>query len=173
MNSNYFIHLEWVPNDFLGPELFDLDLTVFLLNKEGKVAKEEDFIFYNHLSNENESVKHSGDNIEEQDGTMKEEVVIQLDELPEEVVRIAFAVAIHVHVKNLNFGQISEARLQVVHTPTEKPLITYDLTEDFSLDTAILMGEFEREAEGWKFKSLVQSFHSLKEISEGFGLKVM
>jgi len=172
MDSNFLINLEWTPNDFLSSESFDVDLTVFLLNNEGKVTSEHDFIFFNNLTNEDQSVTHSGDNIEQQDGKLKEEVKIKLDELAEDYQRVVFAVSINMDEKNINFGQISNAKLAVSDFNTKESVISYDLTEDFSFDTAIVMGEFEREEDEWTFKSLIQSFNNLEEISERFGLSV-
>lgn len=172
MNYSFLIRLEWLPTDFLSSEAFDLDLTVFLLNSEGEVAKEQDFIFYNNLVNENEAVTHSGDNIEGKDGKLAEEVKIQLAKLTENITRIAFAVSLNLHEENISFGQISNAYLKVINLDTEELVIDYDLSEDFAFDIAIIVGEFERGENGWLFKSLIQSANSLEDISKSYGLKI-
>ena len=41
---------------------FDLDISAFLLNAEEKVAKDEDFIFYNNMESEAKAVIHTGSN---------------------------------------------------------------------------------------------------------------
>lgn len=166
------MHLEWSPNDFLGSDLFDVDLSVFLLNEEGKVEKEQDFIFYNNLSDSQEAVLHMGDNLEQQNGLMKEDVKIHLEDIEEQIKRVAGVVSINIEDKDINFGQIANAHLYVKNIMTNEIIVSYDLTEDFSFENSILMCEFEKDEEGWIFKSIIQSYNSLAEISESFGLNV-
>ncbi len=56
------IGLGWDTNRYDGGQDFDLDACVFLLGSNGKVLKDEDFIFYNNLSARNGAVVHTGDN---------------------------------------------------------------------------------------------------------------
>ena len=44
------IGLGWDTNSYDGGYDFDLDACAFLLGENGKVLKDEDFIFYNNLS---------------------------------------------------------------------------------------------------------------------------
>ncbi len=57
------IGLGWDTNRYDGGKDFDLDASAFLLNADGKVRKDEDFIFYGNLKSSDGSVTHTGDNL--------------------------------------------------------------------------------------------------------------
>ena len=54
--------LGWDTNMFDGGDDFDLDVSLFMVGKSGKVEQDEDFIFYNNLKHPSEAVEHLGDN---------------------------------------------------------------------------------------------------------------
>ena len=54
------IGLGWDTNRYDGGKDFDLDASAFLLNADGKVRKDEDFIFYGNLKSSDGSVRHTG-----------------------------------------------------------------------------------------------------------------
>lgn len=56
------IGLGWDTNRYDGGSDFDLDASVFLLGANGKVLRDEDFVFYNNLNGRNGAVVHTGDN---------------------------------------------------------------------------------------------------------------
>ena len=55
------IGLGWDTNKYDGGSDFDLDASVFLLGANGKVLRDEDFVFYNNLNGRNGAVVHTGD----------------------------------------------------------------------------------------------------------------
>ena len=56
------VGLGWDTNRYDGGAEFDLDASAFLLGANGKVRKDEDFIFYGNLKSADGSVTHTGDN---------------------------------------------------------------------------------------------------------------
>ena len=48
--------LGWDTNMFDGGDDFDLDVSLFMVGKSGKVEQDEDFIFYNNLKHPSEAV---------------------------------------------------------------------------------------------------------------------
>ena len=56
------VGLGWDTNRYSGRAEFDLDASAFLLGANGKVRKDEDFIFYGNLKSADGSVTHTGDN---------------------------------------------------------------------------------------------------------------
>ena len=56
------VGLGWDTNRYSGGAEFDLDASAFLLGANGKVRKDEDFIFYGNLKSADGSVTHTGDN---------------------------------------------------------------------------------------------------------------
>ena len=56
------IGLGWDVNKYDGGNDFDLDASAFLLDSNGKVRNDSDFIFYGNLKHSSGSVCHTGDN---------------------------------------------------------------------------------------------------------------
>ena len=138
---------------------FDLDASVFLLGENGKVRSHSDFVFFNNLKSADGSVEHLGDNLTGEGEGDDEQVKIQLDAVPADVTRIVFTVTIHeAEARKQNFGQISNAFIRIVNQDGEKELARYDLSEDFSTETALVFGEVYRHNSDWKMKAIGQGY---------------
>lgn len=153
---------------------FDLDAVAFLVNEAGKVVGERNFVFYGNLQNENGSVVHSGDN-RTGDGDGDDEVItLTLNDIPQDVAKAVLAVSIHEgEVNRQTFGQVSNAYVRCVNAETDVELARYDLSEDSSVETAMIFGEIYRHNGEWKFKAIGQGFAGgLKPLVEAHGLSV-
>ena len=138
---------------------FDLDASAFLVNEAGKVARDQDFIFYNNLKSLCESVVHTGDNLTGDGDGDDESLIVELDKVPAGVKKVVVATTIHDYqARAQNFGQVQNAFIRVVDNRTGTELVRYDLTEDFSTETAMLMGELYRNNNEWKFRAVGQGY---------------
>ena len=62
--------------------------------------------------------------------------------VPTTIEKIAFAITIHdAEERNQNFGQVSNSYVRIVNDANGEELIRYDLGEDFSIETAVVVGE--------------------------------
>lgn len=168
------VGLGWDVNKYDGGQDFDLDATVFLLAEGGKVSGPEDFVFYNNTKGGNGSVVHSGDNLTG-DGDGDDEVIkISLNEVPATTQKIAFAVTIHdAEARQQNFGMVSNAFIRIVSEETGEEIIRYDLGEDFSIETALVVGELYRHSGEWKFSAIGSGYQGgLAALCNDFGLQV-
>lgn len=168
------VGLGWDTNKYDGTEGFDLDSSVFLLNDGGKVSDPSDFIFYNNTTGGNGSVVHSGDNLTGEGSGDDETVSITLNGVPEGVQRIAFTVTIHdAEARGQNFGMVSNSFIRIVNEDTNEELIRYDLGEDFSIETALVVGELYRHNGEWKFNAVGSGYQGgLAALCNDFGLQV-
>ena len=168
------VGLGWDTNKYDGTEGFDLDSSVFLLNDGGKVSDPSDFIFYNNTTGGNGSVVHSGDNLTGEGDGDDETVSITLKSVPEGVQRIAFTVTIHeAEARGQNFGMVSNSFIRIVNEDTSEELIRYDLGEDFSIETALVVGELYRHNGEWKFNAVGSGYQGgLAALCNDFGLQV-
>ena len=138
-----------------GTVKYDVDTSVFLLKADGKVESDADFVFYNNTSSPCGSVKHSGDNTTGLGDGIDESVTVDFTKVPESVEKIVFVVTIHgAKENNQNFGQVPKASIEIVNDSDKTQIAKYDLTEDSSGDTAVVIGEFYRYGEDWKFKAV-------------------
>lgn len=168
------IGLGWDVNKYDGGFDFDLDAAAFLLNDTGKVNGDEDFVFYNNLKHTSGSVEHLGDNLTGEGEGDDEEIKIDLEKVPANVSKIDFTVTIYdAETRNQTFGQVSNAYIRVVDDATGTELIRYDLGEDFSVETAVVVGELYRHGGEWKFNAIGSGFSGgLAALGKNFGVNV-
>lgn len=168
------VGLGWDTNKYDGGKDFDLDSSVFLLGENGKVGSDADFVFYNNTTGGNGSVVHTGDNRTGEGAGDDEQVNIELTKVPESTHRIAFTITIHeAEERNQNFGQVSNSYVRILNEATNEELIRFDLGEDFSIETAIVVGELYRHNGEWKFSAIGSGFQGgLTALATNFGLQV-
>jgi tellurium resistance protein TerD len=153
---------------------FDLDASAFLCSEAGKVRSDADFIFYNNKSSSDGSIVHQGDNLTGEGDGDDEVVAIDLSKVPADVQKVAFTVTIHdADARKQNFGQVSNAYIRVVNKADNKEIVRYDLSEDYSTETAMIFGELYRHGSEWKFKAIGQGFAGgLGSLAQNFGVNI-
>ena len=153
---------------------FDLDASCFLLNADGKVRSDADFIFYNNKTSACGSVQHQGDNLTGVGDGDDEKISVQLTAVPADVVKVAFAVTIHeAEQRKQNFGMVSNAFIRVVNARDDKELARFDLSEDASTNTSLIFGELYRHNDEWKFRAVGQGYDGgLGALARGFGVNI-
>ena len=99
---------------------------------------------------------------------------IDLANVPANVQRITFTITIHDgEARNQNFGQVSNAYARILNEDTGEELIRYDLGEDFSIETALVVGELYRHNGEWKFSAIGSGYQGgLAALAKDFGLQV-
>ncbi|MEH7418202.1 TerD family protein [Neobacillus drentensis] len=172
--TSVVVGLGWDTNKYDGGNDFDLDSSVFLLGENGKVTNETDFIFYNNREGAGGAVVHTGDNRTGDGDGDDEQVKINLTAVPANVQRIAFTITIHeADSRNQNFGQVSNSYARIFNEATGEELIRYDLGEDFSIETAIVVGELYRHNGEWKFSAIGSGYQGgLAALATDFGLSI-
>lgn len=168
------IGLGWDTNKYDGGYDFDLDAAAFCCGEDGKVHNDLDFIFYNNLKHSSGAIEHLGDNLTGDGDGDDEEMVIDLSLIPKNISRINFTVTIHeAEGRSQNFGQVSNAYVRVVNSDNNQELLKYDLGEDFSIETAIVVAELYAHNGEWKFNAIGSGFQGgLAALCKNFGLNV-
>ena len=170
--SKVIVGLGWDVNSYEG-DAFDLDASAFALNSEGKCPTDKDFVFFNSTKNANGSISHSGDNLTGEGEGDDEQITVDLANVPAEIEKVAFAITIYqADERDQNFGMVDNAFVRVVDANTNSEIIRYDITEDFSIETALVVGELYRDKEnGWKFAAIGQGFSGgLASLTNKYGL---
>jgi len=155
------VGLGWDARRTAGED-FDLDASAFLLTEYSdrfRVRSDEDFIFYNNLVSTCGSVRHMGDNLTGAGDGDDEVLEIDLTRVPRDVVRIRFCASINdAEVRRQNFGMVHSAFIRVLNNDDQKELARFDLSEDASVETAMVFGEVYLHNGEWKFKAVGQGF---------------
>lgn len=167
---NVLVGLGWDVNRYDGGSQFDLDAAAFLTKADGKVRSESDFVFYNNK--EGSGVVHTGDNRTGDGDGDDEQIKVDLEAVPADIEKIAFTVTIdQADTRCQNFGMVENAYIRIVDEATGTEFIRYDLGEDFSIETAVVVGELYRNNGEWKFNAIGSGFQGgLKALCGNFGI---
>lgn len=173
------VGLGWDVNRYTGAADFDLDASAFLLGANGKVRKDSDFIFYGNLQSEDGSVIHTGDSLEGGSGGDDETLFLDFTKVPADVQKIAITVTIYeAQERGQNFGQVSNAYVRLARRSSESDTVgreelRYNLGEDFSIETALVVCELYRSETGWKFNAVGAGYQGgLYALCKAYGVNV-
>lgn len=170
---NAVIGLGWDARSTDGSP-FDLDGSVFLLGDSGKVLSDAHFVFYNQKTSPDGAVVHSGDNKTGAGEGDDEQIKINLPKVDTAIQRVVFAVTIHeAETRRQNFGQVRNAFIRVLNQDSNTELARFDLSEDYSTETAMVFGEIYRHNGEWKFRAVGQGFAGgLQALATDHGVNV-
>lgn len=148
------VGLGWDVNKY-GDGTFDLDASAFLLGENGKVKSEDDFIYYGHKKHSSGAVFSTGDNLTGAGSGDDEQIKVDLSKVPDDIAEIVFVVTIYqAESKMQNFGMIDNSFIRICDEVKNEELIRYDLGEDYSTETAMVMGRLYRHNGEWKFAAI-------------------
>lgn len=168
------IGLGWSPRRTSGKE-FDLDASCFFVKSDGKVRGIQDMI-YAYLLKQHESgaVVHSGDNRTGEGEGDDEALTVDLAKVPAEFDKLVFTCSIYAgRQRGQNFGQVDDAYARLVDASTGAELYRFDLSEDASTNTAVILVRLYRHDGGWKFEGVGQGFNGgMKELCAYHGLEI-
>ena len=171
--KNIHVGLSWDARATDGSD-FDLDASVFMVTEDNKVRSDSDFIFYNQLKSTCGSVEHTGDNRTGTGEGDDEVIIVKLDKVPADISKIVIAVTIHeAEARRQNFGQVHNAAIRLLNMDTNNEVTRFDLSEDASIETAMIFGEIYRHNGEWKFKAVGQGYAGgLKALAIQHGIHI-
>ncbi len=155
----------------------DLDLSIFLLDKNSQTRMDEDFVFYNNLKSLEGSVEHMGDNRTGAGDGDDENVLVDLMSLPFEVYRLAFVISIYeADVKEQTFQSVRNCFLRIMNDENGIELMRFNLDQEFKEKpgaTAVTVGFLERNGPNWFFEGTgALTEGGLKDIATEYGIVV-
>lgn len=164
------VGLGWDVNRYDTGADADLDASAFLCKADGKVRNDNDFIFYGNT--ECDGVRHTGDNKTGAGDGDDEQIIVDLTAVPADIEKIAFTVTIYDAIKrNQNFGMVENAYVRVFDEVTGTEIIRCDLSEEHSIETAIVAGELYRHNGEWKFNAVDAGFQGgLAALCGNYGI---
>lgn len=153
---------------------FDLDASVFMCGENGKIVSDNYFIFYNNLRSPCGSVEHTGDNLTGDGDGDDETIIVDLEKVPSNIKSVFVTVTIHdAEARKQNFGQVSDAFVRLVNYENNQEVVRFDLSEDYSTETAMVFGEVYRHNGEWKFRAIGQGYSGgLYALCQQYGVNV-
>jgi len=159
--KNVALGLGWDVNDSDTGVDFDLDVSLFMLNNNGKIPEDKYFVFYNNLTSPDGSVVHQGDNRTGEGEGDDEAIFIDLDKINNSIEELVVVVTIdEAQVRNQNFGQVENSFIRLYDINTNKEIAKYELDEDFSNETAVEFGRLYRKSGSWRFKAVGSGYNA-------------
>ncbi len=152
-SHHFTVGLGWDPSD--TRQDFDLDITACMLTAQDETPSDDFVVYYNNHVSADKALRLSGDNrvggvIDHSD---LEEISVDLTRIAPEITSIVFSASIHeAETRRHNFGLIRNAYIRIVDR-NGKELCIYELTEDFSVETAVEFGRLYRAGDEWKFEA--------------------
>ncbi|MET9961490.1 TerD family protein [Streptomyces sp. NPDC006326] len=157
------VSLSWTSASGAG----DADVSVLLLDDNGKVRSENDFYFYNNPAAADGSVQLLGK--APTDSGDEDRIGVDLTAVPEGVARIVVAAS---QYGGATFGDLDDLRMTVADRAGE-PLVGFSI-EDAGVETAFIFGELYRRGEEWKFRAVGQGYETgLAGLATDFGIVVL
>ncbi|WP_461110955.1 TerD family protein [Streptomyces calidiresistens] len=144
----------------------DADVSVLLLNAEGVVRGDTDFVFYNNPTAADDSVQLLGKT--PTDNGSEDRIGIDLDDMAADVDRVVLAASRYAGGR---FGEL-EGLGMVLADRSGETLLRFGI-EDAGTESAFIFGELYRRGAGWKFRAVGQGYDTgLAGLARDFGLDV-
>lgn len=150
------------------PEEYDLDVIAFLCGADGKVhdlgkveggrqtLKNGDVVFFNNLRHHSGQIWLTGDNRTGAGEGDDEQIVVNLNDLPERYAKVVFVVQIYEgKAKGQSFGMVKNAFIRAVDRRGQE-MVRFNLSggAGFAQYRSLRFAELIREGEGWKFVAI-------------------
>ena len=142
-----------------------LDSSAFVLNAQGQVRGDDDFIFYNQLTLPGGGVQRAGDG---------RRFTVTFAKLPAAIERIVIALTIDQgQRRGQSFGQLSQVRAELRDAASQALLAAFPLATKMMAETALIVGEFYLRNGEWKFRAVGQGFvGGLAPLARQYGVDV-
>jgi len=138
-----------------GGQNIDCDASVLMLDENGKIRNNSDVIYFGNLKSNDGSVQHTGDNLTGDGDGDDEQILVDLNRVPAQIEKLVFVVNIYDCVKrNQHFGMIQNAFIRIVNSANNQELIHFNLTDNYSGKTCLVVGEIYRHGSDWKFAAV-------------------
>lgn len=142
-----------------------LDLSAFLLNAQGKVSRDDDFVFYNQPVRTDQGVELEPE---------LSRLTLHLDRTQPSVQKIALTMTItDGQAKGRNFAEIQHVTVLVKDFLTGFEIASFTFDTSKNRETALILAEFYRYQDKWKLRAVGQGFiGGLQPLAEFYGVDV-
>jgi len=155
--NNIIIAVGWQLNSFDADSL-DVDVSCFLLDKKGKTRVDEDFIFYNNLTDMDESIVHNGDNLTGAGDGDDETISIDLNKIPFDINKVMFILSIYRgEEKGQQMSSVRNGYIRMINTSNGQEMLRYEISPDVAEsqgETGMRVASLNREGPKWHFEAV-------------------
>ncbi len=170
------IGMGWDAKIFADESTPDLDVSLFLLDKNDMTRSNDDFVFYNNLEACDGGVEHHGDNRTGAGDGDDENITISMNEVPYDVLRIEVVLSIYQgREKEQSFKDVENIFFRLVNADSTIELFRIELDRIVGGEDAVgvKIGSFKREGPNWFFQaSAIPVERGLEEVATEYGIVV-
>lgn len=141
----------------------EIDVVAFVLDEDGQVTFDEDFVFYGAPENPSGTVRLLTD------GPAEQTISVDLAALPPSSRKVAVAAAID---GETTFGDVGAVQVTAVPGTGAAPLARATL-DAATTERTLLLAEFYRRGPVWRFRAIGQGYdHGLAGLARGYGVDI-
>ncbi|MGZ8137648.1 MAG: TerD family protein [Methylococcaceae bacterium] len=148
-----------------SPPGLNIDVSAFLLNAQGKVTTDNDFIFFNQPARNDQSVELD---------VNQSRFTFHLERCAPEIQKIALTMTLSDGLsKGQNFSMLKTVTVLVKDFLTGLEIASFALNTAANQETALIIGELYRHQNSWKFRAVGQGFiGGLQPLAEFYGVDI-
>ncbi|WP_026657786.1 TerD family protein [Butyrivibrio sp. AC2005] len=154
----------------------DCDASAILLNANGKLYgtdANDCVVYFGNLTHSSGAIVHQGDNLTGEGEGDDEQIMVNLSMVPSDVDKIVFVVNIYdANVRNQHFGMIQNAFIRLVDLSNNSEICRFNLSENYSGMTGMVVGEIYRRNGEWKFNAIGQPVKEASRLESLLNLYV-
>lgn len=140
------------------PQEIDCDASAILCGKNGKLVSnhiEQCCVYFGNLRHSSGAIVHQGDNLTGEGEGDDEQIMVDLSRMPSDIDKIVFVVNIYdAKEKNQHFGMIRNAFIRLVNMDSNTEICRYNLSDNYSDMTGLIVGEIHRKNGEWEFNAI-------------------
>lgn len=135
-------------------QAFDLDISAFLLDANGKITSTDQVIYFNNKTAS--GIQLMGDNRTGAGEGDDEEIHLDLTQIPAHTSKVVFAVTIYdANTRRQTFGMVQNSYVRLVNPlKGNHEICRFNLKEEGSTGTAVIFAELYRDGQEWQFKAI-------------------
>ena len=151
------------------PKDIDCDASVILCGADGKLISQDTnqcCVYFGNLRHSSGAIVHQGDNLTGAGEGDDEQIMVDLQRIPPQIERLVFVVNIYdANVRGQHFGMIQNAFIRLVDMSNNTELCRFNLSEDYSGMTGMIVGEIYRRNGEWKFNAIGQGVANASRLA--------
>lgn len=142
------------------PQAIDCDASVILCGPNGKLIStnvKECCVYFGNLRHYSGAIAHMGDNLTGAGDGDDEQIMVNLPMVPANIEKMVFVVNIYdARARNQHFGMIRNAFIRLVDMETRTEICRFNLSENYTGMTGLVVGEIYKRNGSWKFNAIGQ-----------------
>lgn len=168
LTKKWRITVAWDLSTPLNRNLYDVDVSVFMLNDQRKIPLEEYFIFYNQRESPDKSLIMANS----MPNNAQQQITIHFPYIKDDIHEILFVVTIHDAVeKNQSFQHFRSINMTIEDFDTNDTLFSFTENQFYD-ETAFELGQLYKKEGDWRFNPVGRGYNAgLQELLDLYYLE--